>query len=119
MRVVRTVRLGVAFRQLPVTVRTSCSKYEHDDLAYTDLGHCHLWLTDSVENHKECRFRIGSDRTTVTHSTRTRMQSNGHAVIKSSVAHEPIAVVGIGCTFPGRANSPRAFWQLLIEGKDA
>ncbi|NJO07564.1 MAG: type I polyketide synthase, partial [Chloroflexaceae bacterium] len=32
---------------------------------------------------------------------------------------EPIAIVGIGCRFPGGANSPTAFWQLLQDGVDA
>lgn len=32
---------------------------------------------------------------------------------------DPIAVVGIGCRFPGGANSPDAFWRLLREGVDA
>ncbi len=31
---------------------------------------------------------------------------------------EPIAIIGIGCRFPG-ANSPEAFWQLLRDGVDA
>ena len=31
---------------------------------------------------------------------------------------EPIAVVGIGCRFPG-AESPEAFWSLLRDGVDA
>ena len=31
---------------------------------------------------------------------------------------EPIAIVGIGCRFPG-ANNPQAFWQLLHEGREA
>ncbi len=31
---------------------------------------------------------------------------------------EPIAIVGIGCRFPG-ADGPAAFWQLLVEGRDA
>jgi acyl transferase domain-containing protein len=31
---------------------------------------------------------------------------------------EPIAIVGIGCRFPGHADSPEAYWQLLAQGKD-
>ena len=34
------------------------------------------------------------------------------------VADEPIAIVGIGCRFPG-ADGPAAFWQLLSSGADA
>src|SRR4051794_10265075 len=32
---------------------------------------------------------------------------------------EPIAIVGIGCRFPGGADSPAAFWSLLNDGVDA
>jgi malonyl CoA-acyl carrier protein transacylase len=31
---------------------------------------------------------------------------------------EPIAIIGIGCRFPG-ANNPEAFWQMLCNGVDA
>ncbi|MCA9875177.1 MAG: polyketide synthase, partial [Anaerolineales bacterium] len=27
--------------------------------------------------------------------------------------HEPIAIIGIGCRFPGAVNSPESFWNLL------
>ena len=36
-----------------------------------------------------------------------------------TLAGEPIALVGLGCRFPGGANSPTAFWQLLRDGVDA
>src|SRR3954471_23673162 len=32
---------------------------------------------------------------------------------------EPIAIVGIGCRFPGGANDPQQFWRLLTDGVDA
>ena len=35
------------------------------------------------------------------------------------LAHQPIAVVGIGCRFPGGANDTASFWQLLREGREA
>jgi acyl transferase domain-containing protein/NADPH:quinone reductase-like Zn-dependent oxidoreductase/acyl carrier protein len=33
--------------------------------------------------------------------------------------NEPIAIIGIGCRFPGGANSPAAFWKLMLDGVDA
>ncbi|MCP5425309.1 MAG: type I polyketide synthase [Gammaproteobacteria bacterium] len=33
--------------------------------------------------------------------------------------HEPIAIIGIGCRFPGGADNPEKFWRLLRDGVDA
>lgn len=40
------------------------------------------------------------------------------AAPSTSHAREPIAVIGIGCHFPG-ANGPQQFWELLRDGRDA
>ncbi len=32
---------------------------------------------------------------------------------------EPIAIIGLSCRFPGGADNPEAYWQLLQEGRDA
>ncbi|HEY0601737.1 MAG TPA: aminotransferase class III-fold pyridoxal phosphate-dependent enzyme [Herpetosiphonaceae bacterium] len=34
-------------------------------------------------------------------------------------ANEPIAIIGLGCRFPGGSDDPSAFWQLLSDGVDA
>lgn len=44
-----------------------------------------------------------------------REQTEGLELVKS----EPVAIIGMGCRFPGGANSPEAFWELLTSGKDA
>ncbi|VAX27809.1 Polyketide synthase modules and related proteins, partial [hydrothermal vent metagenome] len=33
--------------------------------------------------------------------------------------NEPIAIIGLGCRFPGSSNCPQEFWNLLSQGKDA
>lgn len=32
---------------------------------------------------------------------------------------EPIAIIGMGCRFPGEANDHKDFWKLLVDGRDA
>jgi short-subunit dehydrogenase/acyl carrier protein len=40
-------------------------------------------------------------------------------VTVTAVAGEPIAIVGMGCRFPGEANDPERLWQLVAAGADA
>ncbi|WP_242395324.1 type I polyketide synthase, partial [Anaeromyxobacter oryzisoli] len=41
------------------------------------------------------------------------------ACARGDRADEPVAIVGIGCRFPGGGDSPEAFWRVLVEGIDA
>lgn len=31
---------------------------------------------------------------------------------------DPVAIIGIGCRFPGGSDSPHTFWKLMSEGRD-
>ncbi|MGO4431690.1 beta-ketoacyl synthase N-terminal-like domain-containing protein, partial [Streptomyces sp. MCAF7] len=35
-----------------------------------------------------------------------------------SAGHEPIAIVGMGCRFPGGVRSPDGLWQLVASGQE-
>ncbi|MBF0377040.1 MAG: SDR family NAD(P)-dependent oxidoreductase [Desulfamplus sp.] len=49
----------------------------------------------------------------------TLKQTQAKLASVESAAHEPIAIIGMGCRFPGGANNLQKYWDLLINQKDA
>lgn len=41
-----------------------------------------------------------------------------HEELEAFKRPEPIAIIGMGCRFPGGVNDPEAYWQLLQSGQD-
>ncbi|MGH8570944.1 MAG: type I polyketide synthase, partial [Gammaproteobacteria bacterium] len=49
----------------------------------------------------------------------TLRQDPARPAARKVQGREPIAIVGMACRFPGGADDPDRFWQLLAEGRDA
>ena len=49
-----------------------------------------------------------------------RPQRTQHiCVTQSAMPKDRIAIIGVGCRFPGGINDAEAFWKLLTEGREA
>ena len=54
----------------------------------------------------------------MTAQQRTALSEEFSRASRTTMA-EPVAVVGIGCRFPGDVTGPDSFWQLMVEGRNA
>ena len=45
-------------------------------------------------------------------------QANARIAELEARRAEPVAIIGMGCRFPGGADNPAAYWRLLSEGRD-
>jgi acyl transferase domain-containing protein/acyl carrier protein len=64
-----------------------------------------------MDNEQKLRYflkRVTADL----HETRQRLWA------AESGVHEPVAIIGMGCRFPGGADTPEALWEILAEGRD-
>jgi|LakMenEpi03Aug12_release.lakeMendotaPanAssembly.Ray.scaffolds.fasta_scaffold01747_3 acyl transferase domain-containing protein len=61
---------------------------------------------------REAAFRAALEKASLT--IRQLLEENAHLRAKES-----IAVIGMSCRFPGGANSPDLYWDLLKSGRDA
>ncbi|MFG2098949.1 type I polyketide synthase, partial [Streptomyces sp. NPDC048612] len=44
--------------------------------------------------------------------------SSSGGVVRASVVDEPVAIVGMGCRYPGGVSSPEDLWDLVVSGRD-
>ncbi len=103
-----------------IDVKQPLAFYGLDSLALTEL-HEDLegWLQQPVP--QTLLFDMPSARDAAEHLTKRHgaAASVSEPDLKGIDPAEPIAVVGIGCRFPGDISTAEAFWELLREGRSA
>ena len=71
-------------------------------------------ILNTMTNNSDKKKQVISSQEVL--QTIKEMRNRFEAVNKEKT--EPIAIIGLGCRFPGNANDPSSFWRLLHEGID-
>jgi acyl transferase domain-containing protein/acyl carrier protein len=83
----------------------------------TALGPAHSLPSTAVFDHPSIAALADHLLRTLEPDAATSVPAHHPSI--AAAADEPIAIIGIGCRFPGGADGPEALWQLLRDGVDA
>jgi acyl transferase domain-containing protein len=81
-------------------------------------------LTDEEDAQKKKFLVLNREKNAMLDENRsvppvTPRREESPAPLVDGLVREPLAIIGMGCHFPGGATSPQAFWELLCSGIDA